>query len=225
MNSSVVFFDVGGTLLNTHDIFASIADNLTNKQSDDNVRDLACKVFMKLFRNSVEDNYFLNIEDMIAATLDILAKDYGYPVISSRAHDIYADVFLHKSSLFPGTQRLLDTLYKNSVRMVIASDANTVITKEVLVKHKLDKYFIDICTSDLVEAYKPADKFVTYLTNYIPSNRQHCYFVGDSKVDIESGKKLGIKSVFIDRMNSREKMGADYVIRDLNELLSILSLK
>ncbi len=224
MNSLVVFFDVGGTLLNTPDLFASIADNLTNKQSDDNVRDLACKVFMKLFRNSVEDNYFLNIEDMIAATLDIFAKDYGYTVISSRAHDIYADVFLHKSSLFPGTQRLLDTLYKNSVRMVIASDANTVITKEVLVKHKLDKYFIDICTSDLVEAYKPSDKYVKYLIKYTSNNEENSYFVGDNKMDIESGKKLNIKSVLIDRRNVGDKMDADYVIHDLNELLQILSL-
>lgn len=223
--SLVVIFDVGGTLSKTPDLFTTIAYNLTNKQSDDKVRDVAFKVFIKLYQNSVESNHFQSIEEIIATTLEILTKDYGYPDISDRARDIYYDVFLHKSSLFPETQYLLDTLYRNGVTMVIASDADSVIMKEWLVKHKLDKYFVDICTSGLVEAYKPADKFVVYLTKYTSNNEENSYFVGDNKVDIESGKKLGIKSVLIDRRNTGDKMDADYVIHDLNELLSILSFK
>ena len=223
--SLVVIFDVGGTLSKTPDLFTTIAYNLTNKQSDDKVRDLAFKVFIKSYQNSVESNHFQSIEDIIATTLDILAKDYGFPDISNRARDIYYDIFLHNSSLFPEISNLLDTLYRNGVSMVIASDADIQLTKEFIVKHKLDKYFVDICTSDLVEAFKPNDKFIRYLTKYTSNNEENSYFVGDNKVDIESGKKLGIKSVLIDRRNTGDKMDADYIIHDLSELLPILSIK
>jgi phosphoglycolate phosphatase-like HAD superfamily hydrolase len=225
MKSQVVIFDVGGTLSKTPDLFTAIAENLTGKQSDDKVRDLAFKVFINLYQNTVKSDQFQTMEDMITGTLGILAKDYGYPVTSNRARDIYFDVFLHKSSLFPEIPYLLDTLYKNDTSMIVASDADIVLTKEFLVKHKIDKYFVDICTSDLVEAYKPADKFVRYLTRYTSDNEENSYFVGDNRVDIESGEKLCIKSVLIDRRNREDKMGADYVIHDLKELLPILSLK
>jgi phosphoglycolate phosphatase-like HAD superfamily hydrolase len=224
MKSPVVIFDVSGTLSKTPDLFATIAEHLTNKQSDDKVRELASKVFKELFQVSVESNHFQNVEVIIATTLDLLSKDYGYPVISKRARDIYVEVFLHKSRLFPETQYTLSTLYRNSASMVIASDADRALTKELLVKHKIEKYFIDICTSDLVEAYKPSDKYVKYLKKYTSNNEDNSYFVGDNKMDIESGKKLNIKSVLIDRRNVGDNMDADYVIHALNELLQILSL-
>jgi phosphoglycolate phosphatase-like HAD superfamily hydrolase len=53
----------------------------------------------------------------------------------------------------------------------------------------------------------------------------NCYFVGDFRVEIECGKKLGIKSILVDRTNSKEQMDADYIIHDLRELLPILGLK
>jgi len=228
MNSLTVFLDVGGTLLDSSDLFTAIADNLTNKpnkQSDEttgNTVNLVLETFMKEYKNI---KGFISVEGIIAATLTSLADNHGYPDIASYAHDIYYDVFLHKSSLFPETLSFLDTLHNNDVTMIIASDSDTKIMEQQLIKHHFKKYFTEIFTSDLVKAYKPSDKFVRYLEKYTFNNQENCYFVGDKKQDVECGNKLGINSVLVDRKNSKEKMNADYVIHDLKELLPILGLK
>ena len=199
MNSLTVFLDVGGTLLEAPDLFGSIANNLTNNPSDEithNLADLVLETFMQEYRNSKE---FMSIEDIIIATLTSLADDYGYPDISSNAHDIYFDVVLHKSSLFPETYSFLDTLHQDDITMITASDADTRIMEEQLVKHNIRKYFTDICTSEMVKAYKPSEKFVQYLEKYTANNELNCYFVGDNIQDVQSRNKLGVKTVLIDR--------------------------
>jgi HAD superfamily hydrolase (TIGR01549 family) len=225
MKPLTVFFDVGGTLLDSPDLFVEITNNLTSKGDDETTRDLIQGIIMKLFLNVIRRDPFLNVEKVVATTLALIAKDYNYPDISARARDIYYDVFLYRSSLFPEIIYVLDNLHRNDVRMIIASDADSELMKEELVKHNLKKYFVDICTSDLVKAYKPANKFLSYLKKYTSQNEENCYFVGDNNVDIECGKQLGIKSVLIDRKNRINKMSADYIIRDLNELLPILGLE
>lgn len=225
MNTLTVFLDVGGTLLDSPDLFTSIANNLTDNPSDEmtrNLVNLVLETFMQVYKNIKE---FMSIEDIITATLTSLADNYGYPDISRNAHDIYFDVFLHKSRLFPETLSFLDTLHRNDVKMIIASDSDAKIMEEQLAKHNIREYFNDICTSDLAKAYKPSERYVKYLGKYISNNQENCYFVGDNKQDVECGNKLCINSVLIDRKNSTEKMDADYVIHDLKELLPILGLK
>jgi FMN phosphatase YigB (HAD superfamily) len=225
MKSLIVFLDFGGTLIDSPNLFETITYNLTNKRSDEKTHDLVLETFMKIFQNLKVNNSFLSLEDMIAKTLEVLAQEYGYPDISNRVHDIYYHVFLHETNLFPETLSVLDTLQKNNVRMVIASDVDVEIMEEAISKHNLKKYFIDVCTSGLVKAYKPSDQFVSYLKKYTSNNEERCYFVGDGKVDVISGNILGINSVFIDRKNLGYTVNADYIIRDLTELLPILNLK
>jgi len=222
MNSLTVFFDVGGTLQETTSFFEGIAKRLTGKKSDDKTRYLFSKMFVQLLNNT--DRY-QSVEDILANSLALFAKKHKYADISGEAHNIYFNAFLYEAKLFPDTSRVLDILYRNNVRMIIASDADVELMEEELVKYDIKKYFIDVCTSGLVRAYKPSDKFVDYLRKYTANNEINCYFVGDRGVDIECGKKLGIKSILVDRTNSKEQMDADYIIHDLRELLPILGLK
>ncbi|MEE8414059.1 MAG: HAD-IA family hydrolase [Dehalococcoidales bacterium] len=217
-----MIFDIGGTLLNPADLFEEISFNLTDKPSDKKTGDLVSETFNDLFQNQER---YQSVKDVIASTLAFLAKEYRYPDITNRADNIHSSVFLHKSRLFPETLYVLDILRKNNIRMIIASDADTGIVKEQLVKHNLNDYFIDSCTSDLSNAYKPSSAYLSYLTKYTFNNEKNSYFVGDNTQDIESGKRLGIKSVLIDRKSTKRKMDADYVIQDLRELIPILGIR
>ncbi|MFC2014442.1 HAD family hydrolase [Chloroflexota bacterium] len=222
MDSITAIFDIGGTLLNQPDLFEEISYNLTGKHSDDKTRNLVLNTFGYLFQNQEQ---YQSVADVMAATLTLLAKEYGYPDISHRAGEIYSDVFIDKSVLSPDVLNTLDILSKNRVRMIIASDADAETVKEQLVKHNLKNYFADICTSDLAGAYKPSSAYIDYLAKYALNNDNNSYFIGDNIQDIESGKKLGIKSVLIDRKKSKEDLDADFIIQDLRELLPILNIR
>ncbi|MDP6501789.1 MAG: HAD hydrolase-like protein, partial [Dehalococcoidales bacterium] len=63
------------------------------------------------------------------------------------------------------------------------------------------------------------------LKKYVLDNEENCYFVGDGIQDVECGRRLGIKSVLVDRRGSNGDTGADYVIPDLSGLVQVLSLE
>jgi len=220
-NSLIMLFDVGGTLLDSSDFFTEITNKLTGNMVDQKTHDLVIRTFTHIMRNL--DRY-LSIEGILANTLKSIAQEYNYPDISYQAHDIYYNTFLYQSSLFPETPSVLDILYRNDVKMIIASDGEPELMEQWLINHNLKKYFIDVCTSGIVGAYKPSDEYINYLRKYTLNNEANCYFVGDNRQDIVCGKKLGITSVLIDRTDSKEPMDADYVIHDLNELLGIMKL-
>ena len=73
-----------------------------------------------------------------------------------------------------------------------------------------------------MRAYKPNDVmagiFKERIKNY---NSNQVLFVGDSSVDIEIGKKIGVKTVRIGKDN-KNLFNEDYSISNLKELFSII---
>lgn len=237
MNSLTVFFDVGHTLIDSPELIETITRKLSNDSLDNEVYDLVSEAlygngrgllyrYKGLIDEDKEERYaFISIENMYASAFAYLAKKYGYRDISGEAHSFYLDVALHQTRLYPETISVLEKLLRNRVQMIIASDEDTEIMEKKLAKYDLNKYFVDKCISGSVRAYKPANKFICHLKKYTTNNEVNCYFVGDSPGDVECGRRLGIKSVLIDRKNTGNEIGTDYVIHDLNELLPMLNLK
>jgi HAD superfamily hydrolase (TIGR01549 family) len=225
MSQQTIFFDVGGTLLDAPDIFSYITGKLTDKSIDLKTYNLLSGTFFAMLPRDEANQSFKTIEEILTITLNSLSEKYGYKNISDQANDMYLDVYLHQSAVFPEVPALLQSLQKNKVKMILASDADGENMEQQLIKFDLNKYFVEKCISSFVRAYKPTSGFIRHLRKHISDDRTDCYFVGDSFVDIESGKSLGIKSVLIDRKNGGKSFGADYVINNLNELLPILGLE
>jgi HAD superfamily hydrolase (TIGR01509 family) len=224
----VVFFDIGGTLVDSPDIFETITRKLVGRWPDKKTYDLAFETYhgmINAMRNEEGGHPFKNVGDLHAITLTFLARQYGYRDVSGQARDISVDAYARKSTLFPETKPILGKLLKNGVRMIIASDNDREILAVQMAKHGLGKYFVDSCISETARAYKPTQGFVSNLKKYVSNDPDDCYFIGDSWVDVESGRRLGIKSVLIDRRNAASNADADYVIRDLNGLIPILGLE
>lgn len=228
VSAKTVFFDMGGTLVDSPDIFETITRRLAERWPDKETYDLAFETYhgmISAIRYRKGHYPFKNVADLHAATLALLARQYGYRDISGQARDICLDAYAHKSTLFPETIPVLEKLLKNGVKMIIASDNDSEILEVQLAKHGLDKYFVDNCISETARAYKPANGFVNNLRKYVPKDEKDSYFVGDSSVDVESGERLGIQSVLLDRRNAGISTKADYVVYDLNGLVRLLRLE
>jgi FMN phosphatase YigB (HAD superfamily) len=225
MMSITVFFDIGGTLLGSYDLCETIARHLVEDWPDEKAYQLVEKAFRKVYTNVRDSAKFLSVQDMIAVTLKSLASDHAYPDRSSQSREIYFEAFLNKSSLFPEVIAVLSELRNKGVRMIIASDSDLEIMEKELDRYHLNIFFTDKVLSGSVKCYKPSDLFINHLKQYVPTQVGRYYFVGDADVDVQSGKKLGITSILVDRQNTGLDFGADYVIHDLRELLPILSLR
>lgn len=227
MDAPTVFFDIGGTLIDSPDIFEAITRRLVDRWPDRQTYDLAVKTYEGLVINARNDDNpypFKSICDFHTMALALLAEQHGHRDVSLEASDIAVDVYGRLSILFPETKPVLEKLLDCGATMIIASDNDSVILAEQMSKHDLGKYFTDCYISETVKAYKPTAKFVTSLRKYVPAKAFDCYFVGDAPFDVECGNHLGIKSVLVDRKKSKPKANADFVIHDLRELLAILGL-
>ena len=228
MSALTVFFDMGGTLVDFPDIFEIITRRLVGRWPDKQTYDLVFKIYHGMVNEITYEegrHPFRSGIDLHAATLALLVEKHGYRNISYQARDINVDTYGRKSVLFPETIPVLEKLLRHGARMIIASDNESEIFAVQLAKHDLGKYFVGSCISESVRAYKPSHGFVNHLKKYITGKAEDCYFVGDSPVDVESGQRLGIKSVLIDRRNTGIDADADYVIRDLNGLIPLMRLE
>jgi FMN phosphatase YigB (HAD superfamily) len=224
----VVFFDIGGTLVDSPDIFEIITRKLVGRWPDKQMYDLVLKTYERMIdamRNDEARHPFKSVGDLHVTALTSLARQHGYRDISGQGRDISVDAYAHQSTLFPETKPALEKLLKNGVRMIIASDNDSDILAVQMSKHDLGTYFVDNCISETARAYKPTHGFISNLNKYVPDDPNDCYFVGDSWVDVESGRRLGINSVLIDRRNVGSGTKATYVIRDLNGLIPLLGLE
>ena len=97
-------------------------------------------------------------------------------------------------------------------------------TEVVLTNIGLISYFDDIVTSLDNFKRKPDPEGLNYLINKYHLDKNHTYYVGDRKLDIECANNAHIKSVmFIQPDSPGQPTGKeDYVIRDLLEIKNII---
>jgi FMN phosphatase YigB (HAD superfamily) len=225
MRNIVISFDIGGTLLYSPDIFENITRKLVGRWPDESTYNRVLEVYREINKSIQKDNselVFRNVAVLHASALTRLAEKHGYPDISSQAQNICLDVYVYQSSFFPEAELVLENLSPQSVKMIIASDNDSLILNLQIPKFGFDRFFSDYCISETIGAYKPTYRFIEHLKKYLPDDLNDCYFVGDSGVDVESGKRLGIKSVLIDRNQAKKVAGSDYTISNLRELLTII---
>ena len=97
-------------------------------------------------------------------------------------------------------------------------------TEVVLSNIGLISYFDDIVTSLDNFKRKPDPEGLNYLINKYKLDKNHTYYVGDRKLDIECAFNASIKSIMFIKIDSPGKPTGkeDYVIRDLLEIKEII---
>jgi HAD superfamily hydrolase (TIGR01549 family) len=95
---------------------------------------------------------------------------------------------------------VLEFLKSKNTRLLICSDADAEVLNHELTKFKITDYFEHVFISNNLKAYKPNDKVISTLNNFLTGNREEALFVGDSRQDIITGQKLGIKTAYINRL-------------------------
>ena len=97
-------------------------------------------------------------------------------------------------------------------------------TEVVLSNIGLKSYFDEIVTSLDNFKRKPDPEGLNYLINKYHLDKNHTYYVGDRKLDIECANNASIKSIMFIQPGSPGKSTGkeDYVIRDLLEIKEII---
>jgi putative hydrolase of the HAD superfamily len=217
-----IIFDVGGTLLGAPDLFECISNlSRPSRYPKVEIRDRALEIFGAIVSGCRKGSPFISVADVIGLTLEklFICPQDEIPKI---AHDLYWDVFVTHSYPENNAVETLDALYNLGVELLISSDADAEPIYTQFEMHHMARYFSGYYISGDLKDYKPGDRMAGALKERIKQyDPLAVLFVGDSRVDIETGKKIGVRTVRIGP-GGQNQFAEDYSISDLSELLPIV---
>lgn len=150
---------------------------------------------------------------------------YLEPELVDEAISIYRtrlDENLFECSVMPGARELLFALAERDISCGIVTNKPARMAKLILEHYALDKYFGIVLGLDDFEKPKPDPEGLFRSMSYLGLTASKCMYIGDSVVDVLTGKAAGTLSLAVSTGASTEEelesAGADFVFRDLSEL-------
>jgi phosphoglycolate phosphatase len=143
-------------------------------------------------------------------------------IVIGRFLDYYSNHLTDHSVLYPKVTKTLETLHE--YRKVVISNKRENLSRELLEKLQLLRCFDLIIGSDTTPEKKPSAVPLIHAIekcNVIP---EEAVMVGDSKFDVEAGKRAGVKTIAVTYGygEKRDLLEADYVIDSIDALPLIL---
>lgn len=209
-----IIFDLDGTLIDTIDDIG-LSTNLALEELGYQPHDLSAykqmvgNGFRKLCERALPDD----------VTEDTVDKAYAAFV------KYYDQHYMDRSHPYKGIKELLTKLNEAGIMIGVNSNKRDDYT-HALIKHLFEGITFKkvVGQIDGVPA-KPAPDGALMILNEMGIGKEEAIFVGDTKVDIATGKNSGLKTIgclwgFRDR-KELEEAGTDYIVKDADEIYSI----
>lgn len=211
MAIKLIIFDLDGTLINSiEDITNALnyafglcgIDDLTTTE----VTALVGEGPSKLVRDVLTERNLLSDAETLV----------------TRFLDYYESHPTDKTVLYPGTREMLETL--KDLKMAIVTNKTEELSRKILKKFELDKYFAMVVAVDTMAERKPSPVPVIHVLSAFNVAAENAIIVGDSAIDIQTGKASFVRSVAVTHGYGKDgfQKEADFVINSLGELIDIV---
>lgn len=117
-----------------------------------------------------------------------------------KAVDVYREYYsvkgVYENTLYDGIEELITELYRNGLRVILATSKPEIFAKKILNSFSLDKYFSTVCGSELDG--RRIDKFEVIeeaLRREHITDKSSVIMVGDRFHDIHGAKRASVLSV------------------------------
>ncbi|RXI28066.1 HAD family hydrolase [Aliarcobacter trophiarum] len=208
-----VIFDLDGTLL---DSIYDIAICMNEALKKLNLKTYSVDEY-KYFVGYGVDELVLNVLRDNLDLKDTLIKEFK---------DIY-DGNLHKNTKpYDGIFELLDELVKRDYNLAVLSNKPDLMTKEYVKTIFKDYPFIEVHGQKTDTPKKPSPIAAIKIAEALNTTCSDIFFVGDTKVDMQTAKSANMKAIgvlwgFRDEKELKE-FGADFIVKSPLDILNIL---
>lgn len=185
----LIAFDLDGTLLDSVPDLAVAADQAVQALgyptvTEEQVRDYVGNGADILIGRSLSQSLTVDPE------LD--------PELHAKARILFDDYYEqsgHKlSHLYPDVTETLAELHQAGFTMALVTNKPSKFVPEVLAKHGIDKYFVDVIGGDTFSEKKPNPMALNWLLEKHALQADEMLMVGDSSNDIKAAKNAGCHS-------------------------------
>ncbi|WP_038175906.1 phosphoglycolate phosphatase [Vibrio pacinii] len=188
-NIKLIAFDLDGTLLDSVPDLAVAADQAVQALgfpavTETQVRDYVGNGADVLIGRSLSRS--LTVDPSLAPELLVKAREL---------FDDYYDKSGHKlSHLYPHVKETLAALDQAGFTMALVTNKPSKFVPDVLAKHDIDKYFVDVIGGDTFPEKKPNPMALNWLLEKHNCQPSEMLMVGDSSNDIKAAKNAGCHS-------------------------------
>ncbi len=211
MAIKLIIFDLDGTLI---DSIGDIANALNYAFEPFGVKDLTPAEVAPL----IGEGPTMLIEEALAK--HNLSADTE--VLVAQFLDYYSSHPTDETVPYPGARETLEAL--KALKMVIVINKTEEISRKTLKAFDLDAYFDMIIGVDTMAERKPSPVPVMHVLSAFKVAPEDAIIVGDSEVDIRTGKASFVTTVAVTHGYGRIgfQEGADFIISSLPELINIV---
>lgn len=213
MRYKYILFDLDGTLLNTN------------------------KLIIESFKYTLKKHLNMDINDS-----EIL-KYFGEPLMvtlkrfsEEKAQEMFNTYIEYNESIhddrvevFGDVDRVLNEISEMDCKTAIVTSKRKVLAKRGLSLFDLLKYFDEVVALEDTEKHKPDAEPILEALDRLKAGKEEALMVGDSEFDIKCAYNAGIDSVLVSWSEAAThqdgRVKANYVIRDITELINILKSK
>jgi len=215
MSQKAVIFDLDGTLIDSLEDLANSVNQTLSEFGFDTHKINAYKYFIgdgvKVLLQRATNN---NLDEQ---TIEKLHKRFKV---------IYKKEIDSKTKVYDGIYELFEKLEKENYPKAILSNKPHNFTLDYIKKFFGDYSFINISGQKDSIPKKPDPKAALLIADEFKKDVKDIYFVGDTKIDIQTAKNAGMIAIgvlwgFRDEKELREN-GADFIVSNTNELYNIL---
>jgi phosphoglycolate phosphatase len=126
--------------------------------------------------------------------------------------------------LIPGTEDTLKSLKQKGIKIgIITRNCEDAVRK---VFPNLNDFCDVFVSRNSVKKVKPHPDHLTYAMELLKTSGEESMMVGDHVIDVQTGKGVGMKTIGVltgrTKKEEFEKAGADYILRDVSELIELL---
>ena len=136
--------------------------------------------------------------------------------------DQFLDLLPFRTIVFPHTIEVLQFLTDKSYRLHLITNGFEATQHQKLKNAGLDKFFIEVITSEASNSLKPHKEIFEYAFNKTKSRYHESVMIGDSiEADIQGAINAGIDQVYVNHLNIEPAIHPTYTVYSLKELEAI----
>ncbi|MEE0944441.1 MAG: HAD family hydrolase [Clostridia bacterium] len=212
----LVIFDLDGTLLNTLPTIAYYGNKALGEYG-------LPAIETERYKTLVGNGRDLLIHRMLAETGDDNSE--LYQKVGAVYDKAYEADQLYLTEPYDGVEELLSELKKKGVRLAVLSNKPDNVVKPIVDK-MFDGVFAEVWGKRNDYAVKPAPDSALEICKIVGVSAGETAFVGDTSVDIETGKNSGFLSVGVEwgfrTREELERAGADFIAEHPLEIIEKL---